>query len=826
MSRNLFKFTPALEDPHSLKAVSVGRNHELKRLLQAIGEGARRKGNQHFLLVGPRGIGKTHLLLLIYHSVKGTISWNDLSRNLSSSWIPVLFAEEEYRITSLGDLLLEVLIRLKEEAPDEQLLQLIARLEQVPLPGEEEKELALEYLAQKRSRDGKGLLLLLDNLQDMLPHFTEEDQGRLRDILMTKDLFMLIGTAPTLFDTVIKHEAPFYNFFEVIWLQEIGEEQVKVLIERRLNLDGRNDLLKNLGKYEDRLKALVHLTGGNPRLILSLYQIFTQSKIIEVERDFIKLLDEMTPYFQDRMKELSPQQRKVIDAVALMDGPSTPTEIARFARLRVNVTNSQLKRLKEAGFVKAIKERKRRETLYEISERLFRLWRQMRVEAGRRRLRFIVRFIEIWFTPQELTVQIEEISKELMTALATSAFERVKNITAKLYYIQEAAPPAIRIKAHLTRIYGLAKVGDLQVAAQEAKNLLVEARAKDDNELLAAALWENAFISREQRDPELTLEYLRDYLELKPGNAYAWNNTGATYTNKGEHDEAIRCFQKAVEIKPDQHAFWYNMGLAYAEKGEHDEAISCYRKAVKFKPDMHEAWYNMGLAYAEKGELDEAIRCYQKTVGIKPDDGDAWNSMGNAYSDKGKHDAAIAAYSKAIDIAKQAGVMEALVGNLANRIGSYLALGKYSLALKEAKTAYPMALKLDVQPLISTTASFGALAALALSRKSVIRRNPAKAVEHLKRALNYVPDTPAEEAEKIIGQYFRDLLGAGNRALAEETLQAIEKSGQNNLIEFLMPYRAALRYMETKDKSVLNRLPSEIREIVEDMVTKLEGQLP
>jgi len=456
--------------------------------------------------------------------------------------------------------------------------------------------------------------------------------------------------------------------------------------------------------------------------------------------------------------------------------------------LPVNVTNSQLKRLKEAGFVKAIKERKRRETLYEISERLFRLWRQMRVEAGRRRLRFIVRFIEIWFTPQELTVQLEEISNELKAALATGAFEKVKDITAKLYYIQEAAPAPLRAKAHLARIYGVAKGGNIETAAQEAKNLLAEARGKDDKEFLASALWENAFISHEQGDLDKTLGYLRDYLELRPGDAGIWSTMGVGYAEKGEYDEAIRCLQKAVEIKPDMHESWYNMGNAYAEKGEYDEAIRCYGKVVEIKPDMHEAWHNMGNAYAGKGEHDEAI----------------------------------AAYSKAIDLAKQAGAMDTLVGNLVNRIGSYLVLGKYSLALKEVKRAYLMALELNVQPLISATAFLGALATLELSKKNAIRRNPAKAVEHLKNALNYLSDVPAKDAEVIIGQYFKDLLGTRDSTFVEEALQVIERSGQDNLIEFLKPYRAALRYMKTNDKSVLNRLPSEIREIVEDMVTKLE----
>ncbi|MCD5408368.1 tetratricopeptide repeat protein [Candidatus Bipolaricaulota bacterium] len=730
MPEGLFRFTPALENPRILQSTLVGREKELKRLLRAIGEGAVKKGNQHFLLVGPRGIGKTHLLILIYHSVKGTITWDDLGQDLSRSWVPILFAEEEYRMTSLTDLFLEVLARLKVEAPDEQLLHLTTELDQVPLPGENEKELMLDHLTKKRQETGKKFLLLLDNLHDILPHFTEEDQGRLRDILMSKDLFMLIGTAPTLFDTVIDHQAPFYNFFEVIWLQEIGEEQVKELIARRLRLDGKDDLLGKLDAYEDRFKALVHLTGANPRLILSLYQIFAESKIIEVERDFCKRLDEMTPYFQDRMREIPPQQRKIVDALALADGPSTPTEIAHSARLPVNVTTSQLNRLKEAGFVRAIKEKGRREVLYDINERLFRLWRQMRVEAGRKRLRFIIKFIEIWFSPLELAEQAIKMAKDLEVSLSAGAFESAKQITDKLYYIQEAAPSPLREVLHFQRIFGLVRSGDLETAERETKRLQVEAQAKGDEELLVMALWENALI--------------------------------------------------------------------HLERGDYDEAIRCYRKALEIKPDMHEAWYNMGLAYAEKGEHDEAIKAFSKAI------------------------------DKASDLANEEAItltafLAVFTACLVNKAGSYIALKKYSLALKDAEKAYAIAREIGLSPFTQVAASHAAGAALGLSKKSTARGHSARAVEHLKKSLKYLPDLPIGTAEDLIGQYFKDLLSIGNKAFMESAIQVIEESGQADLSEFLRPYRIALQYLEKKDRRILNRLVPEIREIVEEIIAKLEG---
>lgn len=47
------------------------------------------------------------------------------------------------------------------------------------------------------------------------------------------------------------------------------------------------------------------------------------------------------------------------------------------------------------SYVKPLKEKGKREVLYDFKERLFRLWRQMRVEAGRERLSFIVTIIDL-----------------------------------------------------------------------------------------------------------------------------------------------------------------------------------------------------------------------------------------------------------------------------------------------------------------------------------------------------------------------------------------------------------------------------------------------
>ena len=92
---------------------------------------------------------------------------------------------------------------------------------------------------------------------------------------------------------------------------------------------------------------------------------------------------------------------------------------------------------------------------------------------------------------------------------------------------------------------------------------------------------------------------------------------------RGQVDEAIAHYRKALEIKPDYAEAHNNLGNALAGRGQVDEAIAHYRKALEIKPDYAEAHYNLGNALAGRGQVDEAIAHYRKALEIKPDDAEA-----------------------------------------------------------------------------------------------------------------------------------------------------------------------------------------------------------
>ncbi len=119
---------------------------------------------------------------------------------------------------------------------------------------------------------------------------------------------------------------------------------------------------------------------------------------------------------------------------------------------------------------------------------------------------------------------------------------------------------------------------------------------------------------------------------------------------KGDYDNAIAAYTKAIEHKPDDAEAYYNRGFLYAEKGEYDHAIADYDKVIELNPKYAYAYYNRGVSYGEKGEYDHAIADYDKVIELNPKYADAYYNRGTTYHGKREYDRAIADYDKAIEL--------------------------------------------------------------------------------------------------------------------------------------------------------------------------------
>jgi tetratricopeptide (TPR) repeat protein len=208
--------------------------------------------------------------------------------------------------------------------------------------------------------------------------------------------------------------------------------------------------------------------------------------------------------------------------------------------------------------------------------------------------------------------------------------------------------------------------------------------------LLASAIYHAEYQSRlgslllERGQVNEAIAHFQKALVLQPDDAGDHNNLGSALFKIGQVDEAIGHYQEALRLEPDYALVHYNFGVALVQKGQIDEAIGQYQEALRLEPDHADAHNNLGEALDEKGQTDEAIRQYQEALRLKPDHADAHNNLGAALDEKGQTDEAIRQYQAALRL--KPGHAEAH-----NNLG--LALGRKSQT-DEAIRHYQEALRL------------------------------------------------------------------------------------------------------------------------------------
>jgi protein O-mannosyl-transferase len=154
--------------------------------------------------------------------------------------------------------------------------------------------------------------------------------------------------------------------------------------------------------------------------------------------------------------------------------------------------------------------------------------------------------------------------------------------------------------------------------------------------------------TRHWRDSEVLWAHT---LACTSENSVAHNNLGLTLACRGEVEEALAQYRKALEIDPDYDLAQNNMGIALANRGQVEEAIAYFRKVLQTKPDDYGMLNNLANALASRGRAEEAIVHYEKALKINPDNAFAHYNFGIALADCGRIDEAIAHYRKALGLA-------------------------------------------------------------------------------------------------------------------------------------------------------------------------------
>jgi protein O-mannosyl-transferase len=132
----------------------------------------------------------------------------------------------------------------------------------------------------------------------------------------------------------------------------------------------------------------------------------------------------------------------------------------------------------------------------------------------------------------------------------------------------------------------------------------------------------------------------RTTVAANPTCYLGWENLGNISFGRGQVDEAMADFQKALSIRPDYAEGHNDLGLALSRKGLPDEAIAHFQKAVELRPGLWEAYINLGNALAQRGQSEEAIAQYRFALRLQPANGKIHANLGQALLQQGRlHDA-------------------------------------------------------------------------------------------------------------------------------------------------------------------------------------------
>lgn len=520
----MYAYNPRKKSFQQLEKSLVGKdrwdilNSILKELSLKKGESPK----QHWMVVGPRGIGKSHLLSLLYYKITN----DDKLRNL---WIPVLFPEELRMAGNLSKFLERAVREIcqdLEKTNDPLASELKSKIDGIKkVPAEERTEYLFSVLTWLHTATGRFILLITENLQQLLgKRISVIEQKKLRAYLQTEEAVLLIGSATTVFDALHDHSHPFYHFFHINRLDDLSFDDLKSLITNLLTDDNQHELAKRVTANEARIRALYSFTGGNPRIAVFLADMLKAEMPDEMMAVMDKILDEMTPYFEAILSEVPHYQEEILNTLAAYEPAQSPKDIAAHLEIPQPTVRNYLKQLKENGYVK-VAFSKGKYSYYCLKEYLYRIWYQMRDSGHREETRWLMELLLMLYSP----AAIAEEKRRL---------EQCPSVTETNEFYNTMISKAASFIAENPHDY---KVIEMCVTAVGVNNNTSLQR----NKLLKAF---------------------------------------AKYVSNGESEEAIKICTKMLKINPSDTAAYFMLGICAYVLNRYDEAIEKFANISQIKP--------------------------------------------------------------------------------------------------------------------------------------------------------------------------------------------------------------------------------------------------
>lgn len=561
----LSTYTPSNTDPELLKRIFVQREKLLERIVDRLSRSMATGDKHHILLIGPRGCGKTNLVSLAVWELQKNPQLADCMR--------IAWLGEDDSFTSLIHLAFGIASQLAKEYPSEFPADFKTAVRGLP-----NDDAALAVLQSTVGRLGaRNLLLVTENMDQTFHSLGDSGQKKWRAFLQETRKIATLATAQQLFSGVSDRNEAFFGFFDIQHLKPLSVDEAVELITRISVEHSNRELIRYLKSAEGqfRIRALHYLAGGNHRMYVLLSEFLTKESLDDLVEAFDSLANDMTPFFQERIRALPDQQRQLVQCLCDAQGALTVKEIASETFIDERVCSKQLGNLKDKGYVRS--ERRGKESYYDMSEPLMRLCLEVKNQRGRP-LRLLARFLRAWFPVTELESKLNGNNTARVSEYCKLAIESGDGFKSNL---------ALTLGSEInTKISD----GDFDTA----ERLIKELEFADPSSARSASI--NQATARLRR--------------------------GVKYGQQGDIELALSDFSAVVEMPGatvDQRAWaLFNRGIVHGQKGNTELALLDYSTVVEMPNAPVErkvkAIVNRGVIYGRQGNIEQALLDFSAVV--------------------------------------------------------------------------------------------------------------------------------------------------------------------------------------------------------------------
>ncbi|MCA9110498.1 MAG: tetratricopeptide repeat protein [Planctomycetaceae bacterium] len=644
---HLSRFTPSLMPLETLEAIFVQREDLAVDTVDRIRESAVTENKHHLLFVGPRGCGKTHFTSLVTGRVNRI---DDLDDQLRVAWL-----NEDETSTSFVDFQLRVYRALckeyPEEFPEEELSPLF------DLSPEDAAEKLSGMIVKKL--ECRTALIVVENLDSVFDGLAKEGQHEWRAFLQEHPHFAILATAQQLSEAISDRESPFFGFFQIDHFLPLSIDEATRLLTRIAELQLDTDLASFLRTPtgRSRVRALYHLSGGNHRVFIILSEFIDRETLDELIGPFEKMLDELTPYYQERLRWLSPLQRKIVEHLCGCLRPVPVKEIARVLFTSNQSIATQLKDLREKGYVQS--NTRGRESLYELKEPLMRMAMELKENRGEP-IRLIVDFLRIWYDQDQLEYWLlslssnrtrefnhlsaavaemgEETSDPVLQAILEDIeqYEQANDQQALIKASEELADRRSRVEDWIKLSYlyfGNERLSEALASMDRISDDMVS-EANTENKTVGHIWKYRGYLALQLGDYVRSLDSFDRAIEVDSEDPVAWSGRSGSLVLLERQEEALEAIDNAIALAPTEASYLKDRAVTLLTLDRHDDALIAFERSMEADNGDVETRMLHGLAHLKVGHHEAAIKSLGDAIRLDPTHGDArlWHVLAIIHS--------------------------------------------------------------------------------------------------------------------------------------------------------------------------------------------------